>query len=158
MKKTRMKRFLAVLSAAALAATMLTACGSGGGSSSGDGDTVKVGLLHSLTGSMAISEKSVRDAEVQQRLKSLLTARAFQLSSAAGLHRQERLLSLLLRNTAHFFGILFSMRVWKAHRISYTQAQRQTSRSFLLSTICLIRAIRNSSFSALTTFFQEQRT
>lgn len=64
MKKTRMKRFLAVLSAAALAATMLTACGSGGGSSSGDGDTVKVGLLHSLTGSMAISEKSFRDAEV----------------------------------------------------------------------------------------------
>lgn len=64
MKKTRMKRFLSVLSAAALAATMLTACGSGGGSSSGDGDTVKVGLLHSLTGSMAISEKSVRDAEV----------------------------------------------------------------------------------------------
>lgn len=64
MKKTIMKRFLAVLSAAALAATMLTACGSGGGSSSGDGDTVKVGLLHSLTGSMAISEKSVRDAEV----------------------------------------------------------------------------------------------
>lgn len=64
MKKTRMKRFLAVLSAAALAATMLTACDSGGGSSSGDGDTVKVGLLHSLTGSMAISEKSVRDAEV----------------------------------------------------------------------------------------------
>lgn len=64
MKKTRMKRFLAVLSAAALATTMLTACGSGGGSSSGDGDTVKVGLLHSLTGSMAISEKSVRDAEV----------------------------------------------------------------------------------------------
>lgn len=43
---------------------MLTACGSRGGSSSGDGDTVKVGLLHSLTGSMAISEKSVRDAEV----------------------------------------------------------------------------------------------
>lgn len=64
MKKTRMKRFLAVLSAATLAATMLTACGSRGGSSSGDGDTVKVGLLHSLTGSMAISEKSVRDAEV----------------------------------------------------------------------------------------------
>lgn len=64
MKKTRMKRFLAVLSAAALAATMLTACGSRGGSSSGDGDTVKVGLLHSLTGSMAISEKSVRGAEV----------------------------------------------------------------------------------------------
>lgn len=29
-----------------------------------DDNTVKVGLLHSLTGSMAISEKSVRDAEV----------------------------------------------------------------------------------------------
>lgn len=37
----------------------LTACGKGK-----DDKTVKVGLLHSLTGSMAISEVSVRDAEV----------------------------------------------------------------------------------------------
>ena len=29
-----------------------------------DAESVKVGLLHSLTGSMAISEKAVRDAEV----------------------------------------------------------------------------------------------
>lgn len=35
-----------------------------GASASASGDTVKVGLLHSLTGSMAISEEAVRDAEV----------------------------------------------------------------------------------------------
>lgn len=60
MKKTKFRRVLAVLSAAAIAATMTTACGKKKESE----DTVKVGLLHSLTGSMAISEKSVRDAEV----------------------------------------------------------------------------------------------
>lgn len=32
--------------------------------SKSESDTVKVGLLHSLTGSMAISEVSVRDAEL----------------------------------------------------------------------------------------------
>lgn len=64
MKKVRMKKFLAVLSVAAMTAAMFTACGNNESSESGDGDTVKVGLLHSLTGSMAISEKSVRDAEV----------------------------------------------------------------------------------------------
>nr|WP_294409054.1 urea ABC transporter substrate-binding protein [uncultured Ruminococcus sp.] len=47
-----------------MTAAMFTACGNNESSDSGDGDTVKVGLLHSLTGSMAISEKSVRDAEV----------------------------------------------------------------------------------------------
>lgn len=31
---------------------------------SGESETIKVGILHSLTGSMAISEKSVRDAEI----------------------------------------------------------------------------------------------
>ncbi|MDO4944316.1 MAG: urea ABC transporter substrate-binding protein [Ruminococcus sp.] len=60
MKNSKLKRFLAVMSAAAIAATMTTACGKKEESE----DTVKVGLLHSLTGSMAISEKSVRDAEV----------------------------------------------------------------------------------------------
>lgn len=40
----------------------VTACGKR--KSAEDGDTVKVGLLHSLTGSMAISEEAVRDAEV----------------------------------------------------------------------------------------------
>ena len=51
--------------------TTMTACGGGSAApaadsadSSADGGTVKVGLLHSLTGSMAISETSVRDAEV----------------------------------------------------------------------------------------------
>ncbi len=34
-----------------------------GGTSTDDGDTIKVGLLHSLSGTMAISEVTVRDAE-----------------------------------------------------------------------------------------------
>lgn len=65
MKKFTVKKLLALVSAMTIA-MLTTACG-GGSSSDGSadsGDTVKVGLLHSLTGSMAISEKSVRDAEV----------------------------------------------------------------------------------------------
>ena len=62
MKKVNLKKMLAVLSSAAIAAGMMTACGNQDGGSSDE--TIKVGLLHSLTGSMAISEKSVRDAEV----------------------------------------------------------------------------------------------
>lgn len=46
---------------------MFTGCGGNsamsGNTSSSSGDTVKVGLLHSLSGTMAISETSVRDAE-----------------------------------------------------------------------------------------------
>ncbi|MGN0950256.1 MAG: urea ABC transporter substrate-binding protein [Mitsuokella sp.] len=46
---------------------MLSGCGSdsamSGSTGSSSGDTVKVGLLHSLSGTMAISETSVRDAE-----------------------------------------------------------------------------------------------
>ncbi len=64
MKKKIMKRVIAVLTGATL---ILSATGCGGSKSSdsgSDSDTVKVGILHSLTGSMAISEKSVRDAEV----------------------------------------------------------------------------------------------
>ncbi|MGN1481306.1 urea ABC transporter substrate-binding protein [Porcipelethomonas sp.] len=60
MRKKMFSKVLAVLSAMTLGA-VLTGCGNESGTS---GDTVKVGLLHSLTGSMAISEKSVRDAEV----------------------------------------------------------------------------------------------
>ncbi|MCC6093901.1 MAG: urea ABC transporter substrate-binding protein [Eubacterium sp.] len=74
------------LLAAVLAMSLLAGCGSAGsaasaggssaasagsasstassGASAASGDTVKVGLLHSLTGSMAISEEAVRDAEV----------------------------------------------------------------------------------------------
>ena len=66
---------IAALAAAGMMAMSFAGCGSSAGTSSGGSestggaaasgdDTVKVGLLHSLTGSMAISEKAVRDAEV----------------------------------------------------------------------------------------------
>ncbi|WP_204055343.1 urea ABC transporter substrate-binding protein [Microbispora corallina] len=47
----------------------LAACGgqsstTAGGSSSGGGNTIKVGILHSLSGTMAISEVTVKDAEL----------------------------------------------------------------------------------------------
>jgi urea transport system substrate-binding protein len=46
----------------------VSGCGKGGtgkgGGGGGDGDVIKVGILHSLTGTMAISEKSLRDAEL----------------------------------------------------------------------------------------------
>lgn len=60
MAKGKLKKALA-FTMAAIMAFGVTACG---GKKSSDGDTVKVGLLHSLTGSMAISEEAVRDAEV----------------------------------------------------------------------------------------------
>lgn len=76
MKKFSMK-MIAAFAAAGMMALSLAGCGGSAGTSSGgsestdgaapaaSGDvTVKVGLLHSLTGSMAISEKAVRDAEV----------------------------------------------------------------------------------------------
>lgn len=63
MKKRCIKKI--AVSILALSMTLsLAACGNSSGSGSEQGDKVKVGLLHSLTGSMAISEKSVRDAEV----------------------------------------------------------------------------------------------
>jgi urea transport system substrate-binding protein len=64
------KRFLGGLAAALGGAGVLAACGpesrptgaaSGGGAG---GDVIKVGILHSLSGTMAISEKSVRDSEL----------------------------------------------------------------------------------------------
>ncbi|WP_254716717.1 urea ABC transporter substrate-binding protein [Actinomadura sp. WMMB 499] len=46
----------------------MAACGAepsaDGGSASSDGNTIKVGVLHSLSGTMAISEVTVRDAEL----------------------------------------------------------------------------------------------
>lgn len=68
MKYSMLRRFTAVAAAAMLFAG-LPACGgspSSGADSAADGSTktVTVGLLHSLTGSMAISETSVRDAEL----------------------------------------------------------------------------------------------
>ena len=66
MRNARMIKKTAVLAAcAAVAASSvvsLTGCGSK--SKSDAQESVTVGLLHSLTGSMAISEGSVRDAEV----------------------------------------------------------------------------------------------
>lgn len=64
-----MKRFAkGLLAASVLALGLLTTgCGGdsalGGGGNAVSGDTAKVGLLHSLSGTMAISETSVRDAE-----------------------------------------------------------------------------------------------
>lgn len=67
MRYSLIRRLTAAAAAAALLAG-LTACGGSPASSDSStaegGDTVTVGLLHSLTGSMAISETSVRDAEV----------------------------------------------------------------------------------------------
>lgn len=61
-RRFKMKKFTGILSAGVVIAagfvSVLAGC------KKNDGSTVKVGLLHSLTGSMAISEKSVRDAEV----------------------------------------------------------------------------------------------
>lgn len=66
MKKKRLAKLIsALLCTAMLTAGVLSGCGVSDSSeeSSESGGTVKVGLLHSLTGSMAISEKSVSDAE-----------------------------------------------------------------------------------------------
>ncbi len=76
-KNLLLKAISAALCSAVLATTFLAGCGSTGGDSSSQGaseaetgttpssdsETVTVGLLHSLTGSMAISEKAVSDAE-----------------------------------------------------------------------------------------------
>ena len=66
MKKTG--KFIAMALSAVMAAG-LAGCGgtstdTAGSSSSQSGDTVKVGILYSATGSMAISEGAVKDAEV----------------------------------------------------------------------------------------------
>ncbi len=63
--KKRWTKLVAIATVAAMALGM-AGCGKSGGSGSESAgeDTVTVGLLHSLTGSMAISEGSVRDAEV----------------------------------------------------------------------------------------------
>lgn len=58
-------RKIAALALGAVMAVGLTGCGgSAPQSSSSEGDSVKVGILYSATGSMAISEGAVKDAEV----------------------------------------------------------------------------------------------
>ena len=65
MRKTTMRY---VAGATAMAASLsLVACGGGGGGEKASGDfdgVVKVGILHSLSGTMAISEKTVAEAEL----------------------------------------------------------------------------------------------
>lgn len=56
------KKAMAVFAAAAMMVSALASCG--GSKSGSDSDTVKVGILYSATGSMAISEGAVKDAEV----------------------------------------------------------------------------------------------
>lgn len=71
-RKGLFKVISALTTSALLASCVLTGCstdggeastGASGSASTDSGETVKVGLLHSLTGSMAISEKAVSDAE-----------------------------------------------------------------------------------------------
>jgi urea transport system substrate-binding protein len=59
-----------LIAAICAASVVAVGCGSdnedspSGGSSASSGDTIKVGVLHSLSGTMAISEVSVKDAEL----------------------------------------------------------------------------------------------
>lgn len=57
------KKFFSAVAVAVMAMMAVTACGNNSEQTS-DNDTVKVGILYSATGSMAISEGSVKDAEV----------------------------------------------------------------------------------------------
>lgn len=57
------KRVMNAAAAAVLALSMALMTGCGSGSVSSSKESVKVGLLHSMTGSMAISEQAVLDAE-----------------------------------------------------------------------------------------------
>ena len=59
-----MKKIAALALGAAMAVSMTGCGGSAPQSGSSEGDTVKVGILYSATGSMAISEGAVKDAEV----------------------------------------------------------------------------------------------
>jgi urea transport system substrate-binding protein len=57
---------LTLAAAQALSPFVLSGCGSSGtgGGSAASGNTIKVGILHSLTGTMAISETSLKDVEL----------------------------------------------------------------------------------------------
>lgn len=59
------RREFLIMGSVASGSLLLKACTSGdsGSSGSSSGETIKVGILHSLSGTMAISEKSVVDAE-----------------------------------------------------------------------------------------------
>ena len=59
LKASHLFRYIAV---PALSVALLAGCAPGGAPAGGGGATIKVGVLHSLSGTMAISETSVRDA------------------------------------------------------------------------------------------------
>lgn len=58
--RTTTQSSLTLAAAAGMGPLFLSGCGSGGANK---GDTIKVGILHSLTGTMAISEKSLNEVE-----------------------------------------------------------------------------------------------
>ncbi|MBE9043785.1 transporter substrate-binding protein, partial [Pleurocapsales cyanobacterium LEGE 10410] len=64
------RKFLLYGSTGILASLLLKGCGAGGGDTAADADGaasedgIKVGILHSLSGTMAISETTVVDAEM----------------------------------------------------------------------------------------------
>ena len=60
----KMKKIAAIALSAVMAVSMAGCGGSASQSGSSESDTVKVGILYSATGSMAISEGAVKDAEV----------------------------------------------------------------------------------------------
>jgi urea transport system substrate-binding protein len=62
MLKTTGKAGALLAASSALAPFILSGCGGGGGG--GGGVTIKVGIMHSLSGFMKISESSLRDAEL----------------------------------------------------------------------------------------------
>jgi urea transport system substrate-binding protein len=62
MLKTTGKAGALLAASSALSPFILSGCSGGGGG--GGGDKIKVGILHSLTGTMAISEASLKDVEV----------------------------------------------------------------------------------------------
>src|SRR5208283_4800054 len=55
---------LVLAAAQGLAPFLLSGCGKSDSAGGGSGDKIKVGILHSLTGTMAISESSLKDVEL----------------------------------------------------------------------------------------------
>jgi urea transport system substrate-binding protein len=62
-KQFNRRKFLLYSSATIGTSVLLKACGNDSPTATDSGDTIKVGILHSLSGTMAISERSVVDAE-----------------------------------------------------------------------------------------------